>query len=44
MSIEDEKYMKIAENSVKIVDEHYNLRWPFRRDNVWRPDNGHVAE
>lgn len=44
MSMEDKRFMKIAEDSAKIVDGHYSLRLPFRRDDVSLPDNRLVAE
>lgn len=44
MSMEDKRFMKIAEDSAKIVDGHYSLRLPFRKDDVSLPDNHHVAE
>lgn len=34
MSVEDKRFMMIAEDSPKIVDGHYSLRLPFRRDDV----------
>lgn len=44
LSCEDKQYMKIVKDSANIVDGHYSLRLPFRKDNISLPDNCHVAE
>lgn len=44
MSAEDKQFMQIAKDSSNIVDGHYSLRLPFRRNDVSMPDNRHVAE
>lgn len=43
-SIEDKRFLKIADESVRIVDGHYRLKLPFRKDNTVLPNNYCIAE
>lgn len=36
--------MKIAEGSAKLVNGHYNLKLPFKKNDVSLPNNRQVAE
>ncbi len=44
MSVEDKRFIKIAEQSIKLKDGHYTLDLPFRRDDTVLPNNDQVAE
>lgn len=44
MSIEDKRFLKIADESAKIVDGHYSLKLPFRNDDSALPNNRCIAE
>ena len=44
MSVEDCKFMQIMDSSAKVVNGHYELPLPFRKDNITMPDNRHLAE
>lgn len=44
MSIEDRRFLKIADESAKIVDGHYSLKLPFKNDNSALPNNCCIAE
>lgn len=44
MSIEDRRFLKIADESAKIVDGHYSLKLPFRNDDSALPNNHCIAE
>lgn len=44
MSVEDKKFTKCLNNSVKLEDGHYVLDLPFRRENQVLPNNRPVAE
>lgn len=42
-SIEDKRFLEIANNSVSLIDGHYTLNLPFRHDDVQLPNNRHIA-
>ncbi|KAM4533987.1 uncharacterized protein steap2 isoform 2-T3 [Odontesthes bonariensis] len=42
-SIEDKKFLDIANNSVSLIDGHYTLDLPFKDDNVKLPNNRPIA-
>ena len=42
-SIEDKRFLEIASKSVSLVDGHYTLNLPFRKDDVLIPNNRHIA-
>ena len=44
MSVEDCKFMQIMDSSAKVVDGHYELPLPFRKNNLTMPNNRHLAE
>lgn len=44
MSVEDKQFMKIDEDSAKIVNGHYNLKLPFKKYYVALPNNRQMAE
>lgn len=44
MSVEDKRFIKIAEKSIKLEDGHYTLDLPFRKDDTILPNNYQVAE
>lgn len=44
MSVEDHKFMQIMDSSVEILDGHYQLPLPFKKDNPMMPNNRHMAE
>ena len=44
MSVEDCRYMHIMDSSAKIVNGHYQLPLPFKKDDPTMPNNRHLAE
>ncbi len=44
MSREDKQFMKIVDESAKIVDGHYSLKLPFKNQDVSLPNNRQIAE
>ena len=42
-SIEDKRFLEIASKSVSLIDGHYTLNLPFRKDDVLMPNNHHIA-
>ncbi|XP_059931369.1 uncharacterized protein LOC132474599 [Gadus macrocephalus] len=44
MSIEDKRFIKIAEQSITLKDGHYSLDLPFRKERPVMPNNYQVAE
>lgn len=44
MSLEDKRLVKMAENSITLLDGHYSLNLPFKKDDTVMPDNLHIAE
>ena len=44
ISLEDRKFMKIAERSINLQDGHFNIDLPFRTENPVMPNNYQVAE
>lgn len=44
LSFEDKQFLYIANDSIKMHNGHYELRLPFRRDDVSLPNNREVAE
>ncbi|XP_073713144.1 uncharacterized protein [Misgurnus anguillicaudatus] len=44
MSIEDRRFLKIADESATIVNGHYSIKLPFRKDNTMLPNNRCIAE
>jgi hypothetical protein len=38
-SQEDKRYMKIMEKSIHVKDGHYEMKLPFRRENIQLPNN-----
>ena len=43
-SFEDKKFLHVMNSSVKRKDGHYEIRLPFRQDNISLPNNRKVAE
>ena len=44
MSVEDKKFLNIANESVKVIEGHYCINLPFKVDNVTMPHNRVIAE
>lgn len=44
LSYEDKQFLTIANDSIKVRDGHYELRLPFRKENINMPNNREVAE
>ncbi len=44
MSLEDCRFMQVMDSSAEMVDGHYQLPLPFKRDNPMMPNNRHLAE
>ena len=44
MSIEDKRFMKIANESIVLENGHYQLDLPFRKENTVMPNNKVIAE
>lgn len=44
MSVEDKRFLKIADESAEIVNGHYSLKLPFRKDDTTLPNNRHFGE
>lgn len=44
MSIEDRRFLKIADETAKREDGHYSLKLPFRKDDTVLPNNRGIVE
>ncbi len=44
LSREDIRFSEIAESSVKLEDKHYTLKLPFKKENVYLPNNFSLAK
>ncbi len=44
LSREDIRFLEIAESSVKLEDKHYTLKLPFKKVNVYLPNNFSLAK
>ncbi|KAK0135655.1 hypothetical protein N1851_028490 [Merluccius polli] len=44
MSREDIKFMDIVSSTAKLIEGHYCIDLPFRKENVTLPDNRYIAE
>ncbi len=44
LSREDIRFLEIAESSVKLEDKHYTLKLPFKKENVYLPNNFSLAK
>lgn len=43
MSFDDKSFLKIANESISLLDGHYTLNLLFRKDDVIMPNNRHMA-
>lgn len=43
MSFDDKSFLKIANESISLLDGHYTLNLPFRKNDVIMPNNRHMA-
>ncbi|KAK0133432.1 hypothetical protein N1851_031063 [Merluccius polli] len=44
MSVEDRRFLKIADDSAEILDGHYSLKLPFRKEDTTLPNNRYLGE
>lgn len=44
MSVDDKKFLNIANQSVKVKECHYCINLPFKADNITMPNNRMIAE
>jgi len=44
LSREDIRFLQIAESSAKLQGNHYTLKLPFKKENVYLPNNFSVAK
>ena len=42
--VKDRSFLKIADDSAEILDGHYSLKLPFRKDDTTLPNNRYLGE
>ena len=42
-SFEDKRFLQIMKESLRKIDDHYEIRLPFRKDDLCMPNNRQMA-